>query len=85
MYHPVIDAVGLFSRKGGGVNLAYFQVSMSSYSDHSTKIKDLFDNNCGKRGYTELTTKCPTIDKYYKRKVLTNNPAMYYVYLYHAT
>jgi len=71
----------MLSQESGGFVLAYFQVSISSYNDHSTKIVDLFINNYGKRGYSELTTNCPTIDEYYKSKASITNPTVYYVYI----
>lgn len=80
-YHPVIDAVGRFSQESGGDVLAYFQISISSYTDHSTKIANLFEKNCGKKGYSELTDDCPTINQYYKRKASITNPTVYYVYI----
>lgn len=81
VYHPVIDAVGKFSQKDGRVVLAYFQISVSSYNDHSKKIKDLFEENFQKKGYSELTANCRTIDKYYKSKASLTNPTVYYVYI----
>ena len=80
-YHPVIDAVGLFSQDGGGTILAYFQVSVSLYSEHTTKIGNLFDSNVNKRGYSELTNDLDTIHKYYKEKVVPPALTVYYVYI----
>ena len=42
MYHPVVDTVGVFSQGDNAADLVYFQVSISSYDGHSTKINDLF-------------------------------------------
>ena len=54
-YHPVIDAVGVFSQGDNGADLVYFQVSLSSYDGHLTKINDLFASNYKTKGYSELT------------------------------
>jgi len=81
MYHPVIDAVGIFPREGGTFDLVYFQVSISSYDDHKKKIYDLFADNHQNNKYPELTDDCKTLHDYYKRKVDRYPQTVYYVYL----
>ena len=41
--HPVIDAVGILKRQDKKkYHLVFIQISMSKYSNHSSKIEDLF-------------------------------------------
>ena len=53
MYHPIIDAVGLFVQDRGIIYLVYFQVSISSYDAHKKKIGDLFADNHNNNKYPE--------------------------------
>ena len=85
MYHPVIDAVGVFSQGDNAANLVYFQVSLSSYDGQSTKINDLLASNYKTKGYSELTAKYPSIHEYYKGKAPREIQNVCYVYISTAT
>ena len=85
MYHPVIDAVSVFSQGDNAADLVYFQISISSYDGHSTKINDLFVSNYKTKGYSELTAKYPSIHEYYKGKVPREIRNVCYVYISTAT
>lgn len=81
MYHPVIDAVGLFVQDGGIVCLVYFQVSISSYDAHKKKIGDLFADNHKNNKYPGLTLDCRSLHDYYKSKAARDLHNVYYVYV----
>lgn len=78
MYHPAINAVGIFSQ-GSGTVLVFFQVSKSPYEEHSLKIVDVMDNRFSKKGYTELTANHNSIHDYYKDKATIKD--VFYVYI----
>ena len=81
MYRPVvIDAVGIFSQGDNTADLVYFQVSISSYDGHSTKINDLFASNYKTKGYSELTAKYPSIHEYYKGKAPRDPKCVTFIY-----
>ena len=81
MYHPVIDAVGLFVQDQGIICLVYFQVSISSYDAHKKKIGDLFADNHNNNKYPELTSDCKSLHDYYKSKAARDYHHVYYVYI----
>lgn len=82
MYHPAIDAMGIF-KQGNSTDLVFFQISKSAYKEHGSKIINILDDRFQQRGYTELTENLKSIYAYYRCKAaeVTNIHNMCYVYL----